>query len=77
MVKSGLAGHPEVASGDISLTDVHCTAPGHSALSLGPELAGAQAGVQSVACGSNACWPERAHRQQQLPWCCHIAPGCE
>ena len=41
MVKSGLAGHPEVASGDISLTDVQCTAPGHSGLSLGPELAGA------------------------------------
>ncbi len=42
MVKSGLAGHPEVASGDISITDVHCTAPGQTALSLGPELAGAR-----------------------------------
>lgn len=42
MVKSGLAGHhPQVASGDVSLADVRCTAPGHSGLSLGPELAGA------------------------------------
>ena len=47
MVKSGLAGHP-----DISITDVQCTAPGHSALSLGPELAGARTGVHQVQSGS-------------------------
>ena len=40
MVKSGLAGHLQLASGNISVTDVSCTAPGHSGLSLGPELAG-------------------------------------
>ena len=42
MVKSGLAGRPQLASGDISITDVQCTAPGHCGLTLGPELAGAR-----------------------------------
>ena len=40
MVKSGQAGGPQLASGNITITDVSCTAPGHSGLSLGPELAG-------------------------------------
>ena len=40
MVKSGLAGHPQFAARNISIMDVSCTAPGHSGLSLGPELAG-------------------------------------
>lgn len=40
IVKSGVGGHPKLAAANISLSGVVCSAPGHSGIRMGPELAG-------------------------------------